>query len=161
MHSELGSLLWPAINFLVLVGGIIYLTKDSFVAFVATRHDQIKGDLAKAKAQLEAAESDFVQFQAKLQNLDREVRDLYVQNKADMENTRLTLTSNARRMSDVIVADAKTTSETMVLEFKDQIKGELTKQVLAKAEVLIRAKLTGEDRERIRKDFSKQVEVRK
>jgi F-type H+-transporting ATPase subunit b len=161
MHSELSSLLWPAFNFVILVGGIIYLTKDNFVSFVATRHQQIKADLESARVQLEKAEKEFVQYQAKLQNLDREVRELYVQNKADMENSKLTLLAQARKMSDNIVADAKISSESMVHEFKNQMKADLTKQVLAKAEALIRTKLTGEDRERIRRDFSKQVEVRK
>jgi F-type H+-transporting ATPase subunit b len=159
MH-ELHSLLWPAINFLVLVGGIFYLTKNDFIQFVSQRHTDVKQSLEAVKAQLEKAEKEFTQYEARLQNLDREVRELYSQNKIDMENLKLTHLSQAKKMADSIVADAKTSSDTIVSEFKTSMKVDLMRQVLAKSEALIRTRLTGEDRERIRKDFSKQVEVR-
>lgn len=159
MH-EIQTLLWPIINFLILVFGLIYLTKSNFIQFISNRHTQIKSDLEKVRIQLVNAEKEFSLYQEKLKNLDQEMRDLYSQSKVDMENAKLTILSNAKKMSDTIVADAKTSSETMVSDFKNKIKDDLIQQVLIKSETLIRTRLTGEDKERFRKDFSKQVEVR-
>ena len=62
-------------------------------------------------------------------------------------------------MADNIVVDAKKTSEAMTGEFKDKMRAEFAQSVLARAEGIIRSRLSDGDRERIRKDFSKQVET--
>ena len=164
MHENavvpMSTLIWPMINFAILVAGIVYFTKKQFLDFVALRHTSMRDELQRVRGQLASAEKDFADYQGRLSNLDREVRELYIQSKADMESTKLTLMAQARKMSETIVTDAQASSESLVQEFKTQIKADLTRQVMAKAESLVRARLTGEDRDRIRRDFSKQVEVK-
>ena len=54
--------------------------------------------------------------------------------------------------------DAKAASETLFTDLKNQLRAELSTQVLARAETILTERLTGDDKARIRREFSKQVE---
>jgi hypothetical protein len=43
-------------------------------------------------------------------------------------------------------------------DLKNQLRSELSVQVLARAEAILRERLTGDDKARIRREFSQQVE---
>ena len=54
--------------------------------------------------------------------------------------------------------DSKRTAESMMTEFKDQVRVDLANQVIARTEAILKTKMTGDVRDAMKKDFSKLVE---
>lgn len=153
------SLFPKFINLVIFVGIIVYFVRVPFKTFVFERHKSMKDELEKTQAQLAEAQKKFQEFSARLQAMDSEIAQLVQQSRQDAEASKVRILTEAKKMSDSIVVDAKKASEGMLTEFKDQIRSEFANQVLVRAETLLRGKLTGDDRLRIVKDFSKQVEA--
>jgi F0F1-type ATP synthase membrane subunit b/b' len=79
--------------------------------------------------------------------------------RAEAEQTQKRLIEEARRLAAVIVADSKRAADAAGVDLKEQLRAELATQVIISAEKLIRTRLTGDDRARMRKEFSRQVET--
>lgn len=157
--SGMSDLIAPAVNFAILAGGIFYFVKQPTVQFVKERHLTFKKDLEEVQGQLKDAQAKYTEYDRKLSALDQEVKELYQDLQKEMETTKITLITNARKAAEGIVTDARATSESLVEEFKQQLRNDVSKQVLARAETHLRSRLTGDERARIVKDFSKQVEA--
>lgn len=153
------SLFPKFLNLVILVSILVYYTRAPFKAFIFERHQSMKDELEKTQAQLSEAQKKFQEFSARLQAMDAEIAQLVQQSRQDAEASKVRILTEAKKMSDSIIIDAKKASEGMLAEFKDQIRSEFANQVLVRAETLLRGKLTGDDRLRIVKDFSKQVEA--
>ena len=66
--------------------------------------------------------------------------------------------AEARRVANSVISDAKNSAEGLFSELKGQLYSELSLKVLDRAEFLLRERLTGADRARIRQEFSVQME---
>ena len=67
--SSLTALLWPTVNFAILVGGLWWFLKDPLSAYLRDRHSSIRKDLVEAAAMKSSA-------QAQLDELDRKMKAL-------------------------------------------------------------------------------------
>jgi hypothetical protein len=56
------------------------------------------------------------------------------------------------------VTDAKTSANALYSDLRGQLYADLSAEVLERAEGILRERLTGDDRVRIRKEFSNQLE---
>jgi F-type H+-transporting ATPase subunit b len=159
-HSAptMSSLIPALINFSILVGALIYFLRKPVKAFVFERHSSLKTQLDQAQTKLVQAQRQYNEYSQRLSSMDAEVTNLVQSIRGEAETARVRIITDARRMADQIVVDAKRTGESMVTEFKHQIRVELANQVIARVETLLKSRMTGDVREQLRKDFSKQVE---
>lgn len=151
------DLIPPTINLLILLGVIFFLVRKPFMEFVRTRHSTLRDDLAKTQRLLSEAQTKYLEYSHRLQSLDAEISRLIQDARQEAEASKVRIVTEAKKMADMIIVDAKKSSEAMLDEFKTQVRSDLANQVMARAETVLKNKLTGDDRERIRKDFSKQV----
>ena len=152
------ELIAPTFNVTVLVVVLVYLLREPMKVFVSQRHSSLKDELERVAAQLSEAHDKYNEFSAKLKAIDAEIAALNSQMRQDAESMKTRILSDVRRVADMIVVDAKTASETLFNDLKNQLRSELSVQVLDRAESILTARLTGDDRARIRREFSKQVE---
>jgi F-type H+-transporting ATPase subunit b len=145
------------LNFFILFSGITYLVRKPLKEFVFTRHTTLREELETTRAMLAAAQKKFQEFSNRLHAMDSEIETLVRESREEAQGSKVRILTEAKKMSDTILIDSKKASETMLLEFKKQIKTEFAGQVLARAETILKSKLTGDDRVRLVKDFSKQV----
>ncbi len=145
------------INFIILFSGITYLVRKPLREFVSSRHNSLREELESTQAMLASAQKKFQEFSNRLHAMESEIETLVRESREEAQGSKVRILTEAKKMSDTIVIDSKKASEAMVAEFKKQIKTEFAGQVLTRAETLLKGKLTGDDRVRLVKDFSKQV----
>lgn len=151
------SLIAPAINLFILVAVLVVKLREPLRAFVKERHQSLRDELNKTQSQLTGAQKKFQEYSAKLQSMDAEIEELSMQARKDAEASKVKIVNESKKMADIVVIDSKKTAEALFLDFKEQLRGELAAQIITKAESLVRSRLTGDDRVKLVKEFSKQV----
>ena len=152
------ELIAPTINVSILIALLVHFLHKPIKTFVSERHKSLKEELERVAAQLRDAHDKFNEFSAKLKAIDAEITALNSQMRQDAETMKTRIISDVRRVANMIVIDAKAASETLFTDLKNQLRAELSAQVLERAEVILTARLTGDDKARIRREFSMQVE---
>jgi F0F1-type ATP synthase membrane subunit b/b' len=152
------SLIAPLVNVTILIVFLSTKLKLPIRSFVSQRHLSIRDEIHSVREQLRQAQEQYDEFSFKLKAVDAEIAVLREQTKQDSVAIRQKVVNEARRVSGSIVSDAKNTAETMFSDLKGQLYFELVNKALEQAESLLRERLTGDDRMRIRQEFSRQME---
>lgn len=153
MHFPWSSL----VNFLILVGGLVYFLRQPLKLFVRTRHEFLRDEVSRVEKQLKSAQIKYDEFSAKLKAIDAEIQAIQEQMRQDADAMKVRVVNEAKRLSTTIVADARSSADSLYTELRGQLRAELADRVVQKAEALIRERLTGDDRVRIRNEFSQQL----
>lgn len=152
------ALIWPIINVATLVGILVYTTRAPLREFLKTRRKSIGEELIRVRELMESAKTKYEEFTAKLKAIDAEVLSLNEQVRSDAERMRSRILADAKQNAGSIVSDARTSANALYGDLKNELRVELGMRVLARAEKLLVERLTGDDRVRIRREFSTQVE---
>ncbi|MBC7692987.1 MAG: ATP synthase F0 subunit B [Methylotenera sp.] len=152
------ALIPSVVNVLILVGIMVYFLRGPVREFVSGRSTGLRDEVVRVQAQLRDAEQKYTEFSAKLQAIDAEVVSLREQVRQDAEAMRVKTVAEAKRLAGSILVDAKDSSQSLYGDLKNQLRTELSGQVLDRAEKILKERLTGEDKLRIRREFSQQVE---
>jgi F-type H+-transporting ATPase subunit b len=75
-HGMLASLLWPTVNFAILVGGLWWFLKLPIATYLSDRHASIRKDLVEAANVSTAASAQLHEIERKLQALPGEIEAL-------------------------------------------------------------------------------------
>jgi F0F1-type ATP synthase membrane subunit b/b' len=126
--------------------------------FVAQRHISIRDELQSVREQLRLAQEKYDEFSSKLKAIDAEIGSMREQSKQEANAIKQRLTAEARRGSSLVISDARNAASGLFNDLKGQLYGELSTRVLTRAETILKERLTGDDRARIRQEFSRQVE---
>lgn len=153
------SLLWPAINFFVFIALLAWAVKKPFKAMLLDRHEQLKNDIDHTRVQLAEAQKKFQEYSRRIQTLDQEVAQIVQSAREEAESSKVRILTEAKRTADSIVIDAKRSAEGLVAEYKDKVRSDLANQVIVRAEQMVKQKLSQDDRDRLKRDFSRQVET--
>lgn len=153
------TLLAPVVNLVILIGIMAYYLRAPLKAFASNRHHSIRTELEAVRNQLRDAKGKHIEFSSKLRAMDAEIAGLKNQAIQDAQALKKKVQAEAQRFSGNIVEDARRASHVLYAEFKTQLYSELGARVLDRAEKILRERLTGDDRARIRKEFSTQVET--
>ncbi len=156
--NSMSGLVYPFINFAILVAILFYFLRKPTKAYTATRHSTLKDELDRVQKKLLDAQKQYQEYSQRLASMDAEVLALVQSIRSDAESTRVRIVTDAKRAADQIVIDSKRTAESMVSEFKNQIRVDLANQVITRTEALLKTKMTGDVHEQLKRDFSKQVE---
>lgn len=155
----MSELFAPTINLIILVGILVYYTRHPIKKSVQDRHASLRDELARVRDLLRQAQEQYNEFSSKLKAIEAETTALRQQAVQDAEAAKQRLVNDAQRMSLGISSDARKAAESLYGELKSQLASEVGGRVLERAEAILRDRLTGDDRARIRKEFSTQVET--
>jgi F-type H+-transporting ATPase subunit b len=75
-HGGLSALLWPTVNFVILVGGLWWFFKQPVATYLHDRHDSIRKDLVEAANVKAGAAAQLAEIDRKLQALPGELEAL-------------------------------------------------------------------------------------
>lgn len=151
------SLIAPAFNLFVLIGIIVYYLREPIKKTIADRHVGLREEVERVSSQLKKAQEQLEEFTSKLKAIDTEIGVLSEQAIQDGKNMRLRLINEARGAHALVIKEAKSASLSLMDELRGEIQRSFSNRVIEKAEELIKTRLTGDDRVRIRREFSKQV----
>lgn len=152
------SLIAPTINLLALVGVLAYYLRQPLKEFVSQRHSFLRDEIQSVREQLRKAQGSYDEFTAKLKAIEVEAGALLDQARQDAAATRARIVDNAQKLSANIAIEAKSSAQNAFGDLRAQLRSELATQVVGRAEELLRERLTGDDKARIRREFSVQVE---
>lgn len=145
-----GSMIPAVANFSMLVGGLYVALKEPVRAMVRTRHENLKRDIDEVGVALKQAQAEHEEFSAKLKSLGAELEAMRADGWQEAKRMRERIAAESERLSAQIVSDAKQTEAALVGELRVGLRRELAEQVLGRADTLIRERLTGEQRAKIR-----------
>lgn len=149
----MSSLIAPAINFLILLTLLAYFLRKPVIQYSRDRHVRLREELLTAKQQLDAARTRLEDASTRMRALATEVSSLRNQFADEASRMAQKIQANAQSASASILYDAKRASESLVLEFKLELRQELAKRITQRAGALVTQKLTTAGREKVRKDF--------
>jgi F0F1-type ATP synthase membrane subunit b/b' len=153
------ELIAPTVNLLILVSLLFYYLKEPVRAHVHGRHLTLREELDRVRELLKKAKAQHEEFTAKLSAIGAETTALREQATLDAQAAKQRLLSDAQRLSGNIVSDAHNAARGLYEELKTQLSSEMGARIITRAEVLLRSRLTGDDKMRIRQEFSQQVET--
>lgn len=153
------TLVVSLLNLLILIVILFVKVKQPARDFLKTRHELLRDELDDVRDQLALAQERFRDFSTKLQSIDQELIALREQSKKEIAEMRTHILEATDRLAKIVISDAKAASHSLYLEFKDQLFAEFSLQAIDRAEVVLKERLTRDDRVRISREFSRQLEA--
>lgn len=152
------TLIAPAINLAILIVMLAYFVRKPLQDFVKGRHTSIKEELKTVKEQLQQAQARNDELSSKLKAMDAEIEVLQSQLTQEVGAIKNRLLTEAQRHSAQIITDARSSADGLYEELRAKIYAEIGLKVIERSELLLKQRITQEDRDRIKKEFVKQVE---
>jgi F0F1-type ATP synthase membrane subunit b/b' len=152
------ELIFPTVNLAILIVLLAIYTKAPIRQFVSDRHRTLRDELQSVRELLVRAQSQYDEFTSKLKAMDAEIESLRSQAKQDASAMRSRVTAETQRLSATIVSDARASAQGLYAQLKAELFAEVGGKIVDRAEGLMRDRLTGDDRARIRQEFSSQLE---
>ena len=152
-------LLWRAMNFVVLAGGLAFLLRKPIAKGLESRRQGIKDELADLEAQKQEAERRLAEYKEKLSQLDKEVETIVAEYIREGETAKAKIIEEAQALSEKLKEQAKKNIEHEFDKAKLQLKAEMAGQAVAMAEQLIKEHINEEDQERIVDEYLTKVVV--
>lgn len=152
------ALVAPLVNFSILVGVLVYFLREPFRQFVVDRHRNMDETVKKVRQLLRDAQEQHDEFSAKLKAIDVEIAAMREAAKQDALSSKSKILGESQRLSALIVSDARVASENIFGDLRSKLRTEMVSRIFDRVEVLVKDRLTGDDRAKIRQEFSIQVE---
>lgn len=153
-----GFSLWPAINFLMLLGVLYYFGRAPIQSFFRERRGKIQSDLDAAAEKLREAEAKHTQLQRQLQHLDEELDRIRSAARSRAEQEREQLLADARAAAERVRSDAKAAIQQEAQRARAALRGEAAEIALSLAAERLRREVGASDRERLIDEFISVIE---
>jgi F-type H+-transporting ATPase subunit b len=157
-HAAGDGLLFPTINFVLLVVALFILLRKPIGAFFETRRSAIRTDLEEAAKLKNEAEAQFAKWQRKLDALQDELDEIRSMARERAETERASLLADARRSADRIRQDAAAAVDQEVRRARATLHDEASKLAVELAAGILREQVTDQDRARLLDEFIGHIE---
>ena len=155
--EEGGGLLYPAINFVLLLAVLFYFARKPIQAYFGDRRAAIRKELDDAAAMKRRAEEHFAQWNRRIVDLDRELAEIRAGAQERAEAERASLLADARAAADRIRADATTAVDHELRRARAGLREEASQLAIELAAGILREKVTAQDRDRLIDEFIERV----
>ena len=161
-HGEEGipkAVIYQAINVIILVGGLIYFTKDSIVGFFAGRKSSYLEAAQKSAFAREQAEREFVDIKNKIANLDKTRAESIAKAQEHAKDMQKQIMDEAAAVSKRIQDDAQLTAKLEVARAQRELREELLTSSVEAARIVLTKDISANDQQKLQTDFVKNIEV--
>jgi len=155
--AEEGGLLYPTINFVLLLAVLVYFARKPIQTFFADRRTAIRKDLDEAAALERRARENYAQWQRRLVDLERELAKIRTSAQERAEAERASLLADARAAAERIRADAANAVEHELRRARAGLREEASQLAIELAAGILREKVTAQDRDRLIDEFIERV----
>jgi F-type H+-transporting ATPase subunit b len=154
----MSDLIFPLINLLILIAIMVVYLREPLKGFVLNRHETLRDELQRVRDLLVQSQSKYDEFTHKLKSMEAEIVTLREQARQDAAASHTRITTEAKHLSTTIVSDARVSAQGLYAALKHELLAELGNKIMDRSEAILKERLTGDDRARIRNEFSAQVE---
>ncbi len=157
-EGETMKFVWEMINFLLLVGVLVYFFRKPVLQFFASRREEIGGELESAARILEEAEGRFGEWQQKMAEVDGELKKIRDRERQRAQQERSRIVADAERAAERIKADAVNAVERELRRAQAQLRDEASELAIELAATLLREQVVDADRDRLMDEFISRIE---
>ena len=155
--EEGGGLLFPWINFILLLAVLVYFARKPVSAYFGDRRAAIRKDLDDAAALKRRAEEHYAQWNRRIVDLERELAEIRAGAQERAEAERASLLADARAAAERIRADAANAVEHELRRARAGLREEASQLAIELASGILREKVTAQDRDRLIDEFIERV----
>lgn len=137
------------IDFLILVGILLYALKKPIKAFLQNRHDTVVKELDEAKQLREAAKAKLDEYESRLADLEAEKQRIVAEFVQAGERERDRILSEANKAVVRIAADAERRAEQESKRLSEMLQNELIAQVVSTSEELVNQRMDASAQRRL------------
>lgn len=153
------TVIYQVINVVILVGGLIYFTKDGIVAFFAGRKTAYLEAAQKSAFAREQAEKEFVDIKNKIANLDNTRQEQLKKAKDHAEDLKKQITEEAAQVSKRIKEEAELTAKLEVQRAQRDLRSQLLNDSVEAARIVLTKDIGSSDQQKLQKEFINHIEV--
>ena len=155
--EEGGGLLYPAVNFLLLLAVLFIFTRKPIQAFFGDRRAAIRKDLDDAAALKRRAEERYAQWNRRIVDLERELAEIRAGAQERAEAERASLLADARAAAERIRSDAANAVEHELRRARAGLREEASQLAIELASGILREQVTTQDRDRLIDEFIERI----
>jgi F-type H+-transporting ATPase subunit b len=160
-HAPLNLLkdfVFPWVNFILLVSLLVYLLRRPLKEFLLTRSKNIAQAIEHSAREKQEAETQALNYQKRLQNIEKEMQDLAESLKKEGELARRRIVEEAGVSAQRLQSTARLIGNQEYLKAKERLKEEAVGLAAEWAEKFVRENIKPQDRERLTEDYLKRLE---
>lgn len=147
------------LNFLLLLGILIWKGKPAVTQMAADRHDQIKTALDEAAKLRQQAADKLAEYEAKLKDADAEIAKMVEGMKKDAETDKARILDNAAKQSAQLKKDAEARIAAEIEYARAALTREVTLAATTATEKLLREKMMPGDQSKLVTAFINDVQA--
>jgi F-type H+-transporting ATPase subunit b len=152
-HPGVGTLLWPAVNFVLFVALLWKVLPGPVREVFRQRTVRIREALAAGQRALAEAEATRAALERDVAALPDTIARLRADLRAAAERERDNVVGGARRAAERIRADARLLADHEVAAARQALRAEVVDEAIREATAAIRGAIRPEDQERLVRDF--------
>jgi len=147
-RSPVYDLAMKFVNFGILAGILFYFLRKPVSQGLADRREAIKKELEEALRAKEAAEAKYQEYQAKVANLEAEIKKLQADFKAEGERQQERIIADAEKASQTIRRQAEAAADTEAKRAADELRAEVADLAVQLAQQILAKAYTAEDQKK-------------
>ena len=161
--AETGAKGWVAtdtyrvMNFVVLLGALIFILRKPISQSLSSRIKSIREQLESLEAQKAEAEKQLAQYNEKLSQLEKEAGKIVEDYIKQGNDARARILQEAESSAEKLKAQARRNIDHEFEQAKLKLQDEIFETSLAKAEEIIKSKISDEDQDKIVDEYLKKV----
>lgn len=152
-HPGIGTLLLPAINFVLFVGLLAWKLPAPVKQFFRDRTERLREALAAGKRALAEAEEARAALERDVRELPATLAHLKADIRAAADREHANLLEVTVRAADRIRGDARLVAESEVTAARGALRSEVVEEAIRQATAILRDAIRTEDHERMVRDF--------
>ncbi len=148
---------YKVMNFAVLAIALFFILKKPLSQALNARITGIKEELESLEKRKQEAEKQLEEYNQKLAQLDGEAEKLIQEYVRQGEEAKVRIINEAQSTAEKLEEQAKRHIEQEFKHAKNQLQAEVLQEALAKAEEIIKTKISSEDQDRLVDEYLEKV----
>jgi F-type H+-transporting ATPase subunit b len=148
---------YRVMNFAVLAIGLFLVLKKPVSQALSGRIQGIKEELEDLEEKKKAAEAKLVEYDAKMATLDQEAKKMLDEYAKQGEAAKARILEEAEAAAEKLKEQASRNIEAEFMQAKAELKAEIVEKALAKAEAIIKEKISSDDQEKLVEEYLEKV----
>ncbi len=158
---QLYDLAMRIINFLILVGALIYFTRKPLRSFIENSIESIRKLLKDAESTKSEAEAKMKEAEEKLKGLSREVDQIMAQARSESQAEKARITEEAEAAAVKLREEATRSIQQELKKSQETLRNEAAQIALELAREIIRENITEADHKRFVAEYLEKLEATK
>ena len=154
---QIWEMVWRVINFLIL-GAILWkLLADKIKSYFGDRRVEIAEMLEEADKAKREAESQYAEYQKKLENVEQDIKEIREAIMGELENEKARIIEEGKAAAERIVEQAKWSAEQEVVKAKKELRDQVVDMAGDMAASLVTQSMNPDDQKKIVEEYLDKV----